>query len=223
MEKVQKLIKNTTESVSNVVNNVANTFSNLTTSSLGNNSSQVLSKTSNMVENVSDTIQSSLTSILNMNNENKIILATIAVVALLVFCGKVSLKIPSVILNVMNNSNVRMISIFSIAYLATQDHVMALIATIALMLIFNKIAIYKNNKKIVKALKDNELKNLDSTESSTNSSNNIEPLYQKDDVLLDNDANTEPQTNPVSVPDSKPITDTATDVSGYGGDDYATL
>jgi|SaaInlStandDraft_1057018.scaffolds.fasta_scaffold62015_2 hypothetical protein len=220
MEKIQNLLKTTTDSVSNVVKTAANAAQSLATSSFGEMGSKTLSTTSDMAENVYDSAQSVMKQFLTMANENRMILATVAAVSLLVFCGKVSLKVPTAVLNLMNNSNVRMVAVFGVAYLATKDPTTAILATMALMLVFNKLAIYRNNKKIVKALKGSDLKKLDSTESSTASpegaTNDIEgaPLSPKADAA---DSSSEESTKPVTEPAS------THEIAGYGGDDYASL
>lgn len=219
MDKIKNLLKTTTDSVSNVVKSASDAAQSLATSSLGEITSKTLSTTSDMVESAVDSAQSAMKQVLTMANENRMVLATVAAVALLVFCGKVSLKVPSSVLNLMNNSNVRMVAVFGVVYLATKDTTTALLATMALMLVFNKLAIYRNNKKIVKALKGSDLKKLDSTESSTASpegaNNDIEgaPLSPKAADTADASSEEAPATAPV----------TASEVTGYGGDDYASL
>ena len=138
------------------------------TSSLAKSASdEVLSTTSDIVVSATNIFKTTSSTILNKVMENKMVLAAVVAVALVVYCSKISFKLPNIALKAMNNSNMRLAALFGIAYLATKDVPLALLATVALMLTFNRIAIYRNNKHIAKALKGSDLKKLDDSDSDS--------------------------------------------------------
>ena len=177
-------------------------------------SSMINSISNNLVANTTNVFKTVNSTILNKIMENRLVLATVVAVVLVVYCSKISFKIPNVVLKLMNNSNARMVALFGVAYLATKDVPLALLATVALMLTFNRIAIYRNNKNIAKALKGSELKKIDDSDSETENkspegSNNIE--------VAPVDA-PEPESPKQETPETP-----KSNVSGYGGDELAEL
>ena len=177
-------------------------------------SSMINSISNNLVANTTNVFKTVNSTILNKIMENRLVLATVVAVVLVVYCSKISFKIPNVVLKLMNNSNARMVALFGVAYLATKDVPLALLATVALMLTFNRIAIYRNNKNIAKALKGSELKKIDDSDSETENkspegSNNIEAAPV--------DA-PEPESPKQETPETP-----KSNVSGYGGDELAEL
>ena len=148
-----------------LLDNLVNTTSDLVKTTTDNNN--VLSTTSDLVSNVTNTVTKKTSDVINMIMNNKMVVTAVVGIALVVYCSKVSFKVPNFVLKLMNNSNVRLIVLFGIAYLATQDISLALLSTVAFMLTLNRIAIYRNNKKIAKALKGSNLKKLDDSDSDS--------------------------------------------------------
>ena len=114
----------------------------------------------------------------------------------------------------------RLIALFGIAYLTTKDISLALLSTIALMLTLNKIAIYRNNKKIAKALKGSNLKKLDDSDSDSEQKS---PEGSKNDIegaIVDE---SEPKETPKEENLKKKLKPETpkSEVSGYSGDNYA--
>ena len=186
------------------------------TSSLAKSASdEVLSTTSDIVVSATNIFKTTSSTILNKVMENKMVLAAVVAVALVVYCSKISFKLPNIALKAMNNSNMRLAALFGIAYLATKDVPLALLATVALMLTFNRIAIYRNNKHIAKALKGSDLKKLDDSDSDSEKKS---PEGSKNDI----------EAAPVDAPEPEsPKQETSetpkSNVSGYGGDELAEL
>lgn len=207
-EKFNNFLATSATSISNVANSVKKTITDI--------SNKTLSTTSEFIENATEFVKNNGSDILNKIKENKMVLAAVAGVALIVYCSKISFKLPNIVVKAMNNSNMRLIALFGVAYLATKDVALALLATVALMLTFNRVAIYRNNKKIAMALKGNDLKKLDDSESENEpklpeGSNNI-------DATPIDVASAEPET-PKQATTETP----KSSVSGYDGDELAQL
>jgi ABC-type multidrug transport system fused ATPase/permease subunit len=209
---VQKLNQLLDSTVSTAQDTLADALS-ATSSIVKSASGDVLSTTSDLVSSVKNVATKTTTDVMNMVINNKMVATAVVGVALVVYCSKVSFKVPNVVLKLMNNSNARMVALFGVAYLSTKDVALALLATVALMLTLNRVAIYRNNKKIAKALKGSDLKKLDDSDSEKES-----PEGSKNDI----------EAAPVDAPEpespKQETTETPkSEVSGYGGDDFATL
>ena len=83
------------------------------------------------------------------------------------------------------------------------------------MLTFNRIAIYRNNKHIAKALKGSDLKKLDDSDSDSEKS----PEGSKNDI----EAAPVDAPEPESPKQEKQSETPKSNVSGYGGDELAEL
>ena len=212
-QKLNELLDSTVTTVQDNVNNVLSTTSDLVKTTTDN----VLSTTSDLVSNVTDTVTKRTSDVISMIMNNKMVVTAVVGIALVVYCSKVSFKVPNYVLKLMNNSNVRLIVLFGIAYLATQDISLALLSTVAFMLTLNRIAIYRNNKKIAKALKGSNLKKLDDSDSDSEQKS---PEGSKNDIEGAPIDNSESETPKSETPKSETP---SSEVSGYGGDNYATL
>ena len=251
-QKLNELLDSTVTTVQDNVNNVLSTTSDLvnTTSDLVKNTTKnvlsttnnVLSTTSDLVSNVTDTVTKKTSDVISMIINNKMVVTAVVGIALVVYCSKVSFKVPNFVLKLMNNSNVRLIVLFGIAYLTTQDISLALLSTVAFMLTLNKIAIYRNNKKIAKALKGSNLKKLDDSDSDSEqkspegSKNNIEgaPIDNsesetpksetpKSEIPKSETPKSEKPKSVIPKPETPKSVTPSSEVSGYSGDNYATL
>ena len=212
--------QDTVKSVLNVAKKNTDNVLSATSSFVKSASNNILSTTSDLVSSARDIATTTTTNVMNMIMDNKMIATAVVGVAIIVYCSKISFKVPNIVLKLMNNSNARMIALFGVAYLATKDVALALLATIALMLTLNKVAIYRNNKKIAKALKGSNLKKLD--DSDSDSEKNI-PEGSKNDIEGAPFNASEPESPTEESPKEKTTETPQTEVSGYGGDDFATL
>jgi ABC-type multidrug transport system fused ATPase/permease subunit len=211
---VQKLNQLLDSTVSTAQDTLADALS-ATSSIVKSASGDVLSTTSDLVSSARNIATTTTTNVINMVMNNKMVATAVVGVALVVYCSKVSFKVPNVVLKLMNNSNARMVALFGVAYLSTKDVALALLATVALMLTLNRVAIYRNNKKIAKALKGSDLKKLDDSDSDSEKKS---PEGSKNDI----------EAAPVDAPEPESPKQETTEtpksaVSGYSGDDFATL
>lgn len=218
VQKLNQLLDSTVSTVQDTLSatgSIAKDALSATSSMVKSASGDVLSTTSDLVSSVRNVATKTTTNVINMVMNNKMVATAVVGVALVVYCSKVSFKVPNVVLKLMNNSNARMVALFGVAYLATKDVALALLATVALMLTFNRVAIYRNNKKIAKALKGSDLKKLDDSDSDSEKKS---PEGSKNDI----------EAAPVDAPEPESPKEETTEtpqsvVSGYGGDDFATL
>ena len=218
VQKLNKLLDSTVSTVQDTLSatsSLAKDALSATSSMVNYASSNVLSTTSDLVSSVRNVATKTTTDVINMVMNNKMVATAVVGVALVVYCSKVSFKVPNVVLKLMNNSNARMVALFGVAYLATKDVALALLATLALMLTLNRVAIYRNNKKIAKALKGSYLKKLDDSDSD---SEKEFPEGSKNDI----------EGAPVDAPEPESPKQETTEtpksaVSGYGGDELAEL
>lgn len=218
VQKLNQLLDSTVSTVQDTLSatsSLAKDALSATSSMVNSASGNVLSTTSDLVSSVKNVATKTTTDVMNMVINNKMVATAVVGVALVVYCSKVSFKVPNVVLKLMNNSNARMVALFGVAYLATKDVSLALLATVALMLTLNRVAIYRNNKKIAKVLKGSDLKKLDDSDSDSEKES---PEGSKNDI----------EAAPVDAPEPESPNQETTEtpqsvVSGYGGDDYATL
>jgi ABC-type multidrug transport system fused ATPase/permease subunit len=207
--------QDTVKSVLNVAKENTDNVLSATSSIVKSASDNILSTTSDLVSSVRNVATKTTTNVINMVMDNKMVSTVVVGIALVIYCSKVSFKVPTVVLKLMNNSNARMIALFGVAYLATKDVALALLGTVALMLTFNKVAIYRNNKKIAKALKGSDLKKLDDSDSDSEQKSPEGSTNDIEAAPVDASEPESPKEETTETPQSE--------VSGYGGDDFATL
>ena len=218
VQKLNQLLDSTVSTVQDTLSatgSLAKDALSATSSMVKSASGDVLSTTSDLVSSVKNVATKTTTDVMNMVINNKMVATAVVGVALVVYCSKVSFKVPNVVLKLMNNSNARMVALFGVAYLATKDVALALLATVALMLTLNKVAIYRNNKKIAKALKGSDLKKLDDSDSDSEKESQEGSKNDIEAAPVDAPEPESPKQETTETPKSE--------VSGYGGDDFATL
>ncbi len=96
----------------------------------------------------------SLDDLLNQIDENKALSSTIGLF-LVLYAGLAAPKLPRVLAELFDNSAFRLVILFLIAYTASRDSGVAIVATVALLMSFQTLTMYKTNDVIVSTLNKN--------------------------------------------------------------------